>query len=86
MARTKSITVNGIDFELRSVTFTWYTNLTDLYINPIKGRRNTAKYADTLIKGCVTSPKEIAEAGLKYFDEKDDISTPGDLVSDTNLQ
>lgn len=80
MARTKNITVNGIDISLQSVTFTWYSNLTDLYVNPANGRKNTAKYADALIKGCVTAPKELAQNGLKYFDEQDDLTTPGELV------
>lgn len=80
MARTKSITINDTAYELQSVTFTWYSNLTDLYINPVNGRKNTAKYADALIKGCVISPVEVAKGGIKYFDDQDDITTPGELV------
>ena len=80
MARTKNITVNGIDITLQSVTFSWYSNLTDLYINPANGRKNTAKYADTLIKGCVTAPAEIAKNGIRYFEDQDDLATPGELV------
>lgn len=80
MARTKNITVNGIDITLQSVTFSWYSNLTDLYINPANGRKNTAKYADTLIKGCVTAPAEIAKNGIRYFEDQDDLVTPGELV------
>ena len=80
MARTKKITVNNVEYTLQSVTFTWYTNLTDLYINPASGRKNTAKYADALIKGCVTAPAEVAKQGLKYFDDQEDLATPGELV------
>lgn len=80
MARTKNITVNGVDITLQSVTFSWYSNLTDLYINPANGRKNTAKYADTLIKGCVTAPAEIAKGGIKYYEEQEDLVTPGELV------
>lgn len=80
MAKTKTIIVNGIEFTLQSVNFSWYTNLTDLYINPANGRKNTAKYADALIKGCVTAPAEIAKRGIKYFDDIDDIATPGELI------
>ena len=80
MAKTKTIIVNGIEFTLQSVNFSWYTNLTDLYINPANGRKNTAKYADALIKGCVTAPTEIAKRGIKYFDDIDDIATPGELI------
>ena len=80
MARTKKITVNNVEYTLQSVTFTWYSNLTDLYINPASGRKNTAKYADALIKGCVTAPAEGAKQGLKYFDDQEDLATPGELV------
>ena len=80
MARQKNITVNGMDITLQSVTFSWYSNLTDLYINPANGRKNTAKYADTLIKGCVTAPAELAKNGIKFFEDQDDLATPGELV------
>lgn len=80
MARTKTVTVGGIDYQLQSVTYSWYSNLTDLYINPANGRKNTAKYVDALIKGCVTAPAEVAKGGLKYLDEQDDLATPSELV------
>lgn len=80
MARTKKITVNNVEYTLQSVTFSWYSNLTDLYINPASGRKNTAKYADALIKGCVTAPAEVAKQGLKFFDDQEDLATPGELV------
>ena len=80
MARTKTVTVGGTDYQLQSVTYSWYSNLTDLYINPANGRKNTAKYVDALIKGCVPAPAEVAKGGLKYFDEQDDLATPSELV------
>jgi len=80
MARTKTININDVDYTLQSVTFSWYSNLTDLYINPANGRKNTAKYADSLIKGCVTAPAEVAKGGISYFDEMDDLVTPSELV------
>ena len=39
MARTKTVTVGGTDYQLQSVTYSWYSNLTDLYINPANGRK-----------------------------------------------
>ena len=80
MARTKTVLVNDVEYELQSVNFSWYSNLTDLYINPAHGRRSTAKYTDALIKGCVVKPAEVAKAGLKFFDDQDDLATPGELV------
>ena len=80
LARTKKTTINNVEYTFQSVTFSWYSNLTDLYINPASGRKNTAKYADALIKGCVTAPAEVAKQGIKYFDEQEDLATPGELV------
>lgn len=80
MARQKIVTVNGVDYKLQSVNFTWYSNLTDLYVSPAHGRKNTAKYADSLIKGCVVEPADVAKNGLRHFDEQDDLATPGELV------
>ena len=74
MARQKTITIEGVDYQLQSANFSWYTNLTDLYIRPASGRKNTAKYADALIKGCVIAPAEVAKGG------QDDIATPSELV------
>ena len=65
MARTKKTTINNVEYTFQSVTFSWYSNLTDLYINPASGRKNTAKYADALIKGCVTAPAEVAKQDRK---------------------
>ena len=80
MARQKTVIVNDVEYTLQSVSFSWYTNLTDLYVRPASGRKNTAKYADALIKGCVIAPAEVAKRSLKVFDEQDDITTPTELV------
>ena len=82
MIRTKTVSVNEQEFKLQSVNFSWYSNLTDLYISPASGRKNTARYADALIRGCVVEPAEVAKRGIKFFDEQDDISTPGLLVKE----
>ena len=80
MARQKIINIEGTEYTLQSASYSWYTNLTDLYIRPASGRKNTAKYTDALIKGCVGAPLEVANGGLKYFDDQDDIATPAELV------
>ena len=72
MARQKTVIVNDVEYTLQSANFSWYTNLTDLYVRPASGRKNTAKYADSLIKGCVIAPTEVAK--------QDDITTPTELV------
>ncbi len=80
MARTKNITVNGIDITLQSVTFSWYSNLTDPATTESYSRYDTGSDADALIKGCVTAPAEVAKGGIKFFDDQDDLATPGELV------
>ena len=80
MARTKTVTINEQEYQLQSVSFSHYANLTDLYVNPSHGRKNTARYADALIKSCVIAPAEVAKNGIKHFDEMDDLATPGELV------
>ncbi len=80
MARTKTVLINDVEYKFQSVNFSWYSNLTDLYVNPAHGRKNTAKYADALFKGCVVEPAEVAKGGLKFFDDQDDLATPGELV------
>ena len=80
MASTKDVEINGVNYSLQSCTYSWYANLTDLYLNPSNGRRNTAKYTDLLIKGCVIAPAEVAKGGIKYFDDRDDLMTPGELA------
>jgi hypothetical protein len=80
MARQKVINIEGTEYTLQSASYSWYTNLTDLYIRPASGRKNTAKYTDALIKGCVVAPLEVANGGLKFFDDQDDIATPAELV------
>ena len=82
MARTKTIVLDGEEYQLQSVTYRWYVNIVDLYLNPNNGRRDTAKFTDLLIKGCVTSPIEVANKGLQYFEERDDIKTPGELAKE----
>ena len=32
MARQKTVIVNGVEYTLQSASFSWYTNLTDLYM------------------------------------------------------
>ena len=80
MARQKVISIEGTEYTLQSASYSWYTNLTDLYIRPASGRKNTAKYTDALIKGCVIAPAEVAKNGLRFFDDEDDIATPAELV------
>lgn len=82
MARQKKITVNGIDFTLQSVSPRWYLDTNDDCGMTGRGKRHSADYMDRMIKNCVISPSEIASAGLAYFDEKDDIKTPEELISE----
>jgi len=79
MAKQKQTTVNGQEFALQSVSPSWFYDHND-DCGMTGGNRDTKKYVDGLIRNCVVSPPEIANSGLKFFDEKDDIKTPMGLV------
>ena len=70
MARQKTVIVNDVEYTLQSVSFTHYTNLTDLYVRPASGRKNTAKYADSLIKSCVIAPTELVREIENFLSER----------------
>ena len=76
MAKTKKVTVNGQEFELQSVSPSWYYDFNDECGNTGSGKRKSAKYMDGMFKNCVISPPEVKAQGMEYFDEKEDLKTP----------
>ena len=82
MANQKKITISGVDYELQSVSPTWYYELNDKVGNTGSGKRDSVKYMDTMFKNCVISPKEVAAGGMKYFDELDDLKTAESLIKE----
>ena len=58
MAKTKKVTVNGQEFELQSVSPSWYYDFNDECGNTGSGKRKSAKYMDGMFKNCVISPPE----------------------------
>ena len=79
MAKTKTVKVNGTDFQLQSVSPNWYLDHND-ETGMTGGKRKTAKYMDGLFKSVVVSPKEVQNEGMEYFDRENDISTPEKLL------
>ena len=75
-----TITVNGEEYTLQSVSPTWYFGVNDDCGMTGGGRRDTTKYIDTMLKNVVISPAEVKADGISYFDEKDDIKTPEKLI------
>ena len=55
MAKTKKVTVNGQEFELQSVSPSWYYDFNDECGNTGSGKRKSAKYMDGMFKNCVIS-------------------------------
>lgn len=80
MAKTKKVTVNGQEFELQSVSPSWYYDFNDECGNTGSGKRKSAKYMDGMFKNCVISPPELKAQGMEYFDEKEDLKTPEQLI------
>ena len=79
MARKTTVKVNGQEFEVQSVSPSWYFALSD-DCRMGTDKRDTVKYMDTLFKNTVIAPVELARNGIEYFDEKDDIETAEKLV------
>ncbi len=81
MAKTKNITINGMEFKLQSVSPTWYLDLNDK-CGITSSRPKTADYMDGLFKNVVISPKEVQNEGMGYFDALEDLSTPEKLLKE----
>ena len=79
MARRETVTVNGAEYELQSVTPQWYFEQNDK-CGMTGGNRDTARYMDIMFKNVVTSPADVASKGLKAFEEQEDIETPELLI------
>ena len=78
MAKKKDVTVRGEKYTLQSVSPRWYYDLSDKHL--INGKRNTANYADDLLKNVVISPVDVRNNGIEYFEES--IGTVEDLVQE----
>lgn len=68
------------EFALQSVGLAWYYSVNDECGTSGGNRRNSVKYMDTMFKNCVTAPAEVAENGVRYFNEKGDIYTAEMLI------
>lgn len=79
MAKTRKVIINGAEYELQSVSPTWYLDLND-ECGMTGGKRKTAKYMDSLFKNTVTAPKEVSTKGMQYFEEQEDISSAEKLL------
>lgn len=80
MARTTVESVNGMDFTLQSVSPTWYYEQNDKY-GMTGGKKRSVEYMDTMFKNVVIKPAEVAEKGMGYFDETEDLDTAEKLIS-----
>ncbi len=81
MAKTKSVTINGMEFTLQSVSPTWYLNHND-ETGMTSAKPKTARYMDGLFRNVVVSPKEVQNGGMEYFDAAEDLSTAEKLVKE----
>ena len=79
MARKKDVTIDGVVYTLQSVSPTFYMETAD-ECGITAGKRNSAKYMDTLMKNCVISPREVAVEGIAYFDKTHDIATAQEVM------
>lgn len=81
MAKQKKITVNGTEYNLQSVSPQWYYEIND-ECGMTGGKRNSARYIDELLKNVITSPQEVRNKGIEYFNEIDDIGSTEKLLKE----
>jgi len=79
MARTETITVNGLDIGLQTPSLEWYLD-NEYDCKDSSGVLKNKDYIDSMIKNCVTAPAELMQKGIRFFDEKDDFDTPIKLI------
>ena len=80
MARTEKVTVNGQEFELQSVSPSWYLKQSDNYGMSGSGRKDTPGYVNCMQRNVIIAPPEVAHKGLAYFDEREDLETVEQLI------
>lgn len=80
MSKTKTVSIEGQEYTLQSVSPSWYFEQNDDCGMTGGGKRNTTKYLDTMFKNCVTAPAEVKSTGMSYFDDKEDVKTPEKLI------
>jgi hypothetical protein len=73
MARTDKTEVNGLEIEMQSVSIEWYFEFRTACKDG--GDLDVRRYTDGLIKNMVTSPAELRNKGLRFFEERDDLGT-----------
>ena len=81
MAKTHKVTIGDTEYTLQSVSPSWYMDQNDKY-GMTGGKKDTAKYMDVMFRNVVIAPTEVAQGGMKYFDENDDIKTAVDLLKE----
>jgi hypothetical protein len=79
MARQETTTINGQDYVMQSVTPRWYFETNDK-CGMTGERKDTTRYMDIMFRNVIIDPPEVAQKGLKYFDEREDVETPELLI------
>ena len=82
MAKQTKVTINGTEYTLQSVSPSWYMEQNDKYGMTGSGKRDTSKYMDIMFRNVVVTPAEVAQGGMTFFDQNDDIKTAVDLLKE----
>ena len=72
MARQKTVIVNDVEYTLQSVSFSWYTNLTDLYVRPAIAPAEVAKRGLKVFdeQDDITTPTELVREIENFLSER----------------
>jgi len=82
MAKQKTITIKGQEYTLQSVSPTWYMDQNDKFGMTGGSKKETAKYMDIMFRNVVIAPAEIANKGMAYFEDTEDIKTAVELLKE----
>ena len=81
MARKKKVKINDQEYTLQSVSPQWYMGIND-ECGMTGGKRDTARYIDTMFKNVVVEPAEVREKGIEYFNNTEDIDSTEKLLKE----
>ncbi len=80
MARREDVEVLGQSFTLQSIPPSEFYRINSLCGMADDKGKDLRRYIDMMLKSVVIDPPDIKVKGIKYFDDRDDISTPEELI------
>ena len=80
MARQETEEVLRQSFTMQSIPPSEFYRINSICNMADDKGKDLRRYIDMMLKAVVIDPPQIKVMGIKYFDERDDISTPEELI------